>query len=699
MQYSQEPTHLSGYHIQVANFIVDRSLNRITNGQQVQTLEPKAIELLCFLASRANQVTSREEIRLNVWGNIQVSEHAINRLISQLRKAMDDSVQPYQIIETIARRGYRLIATVKRLESSPTSPKKQARTFSNTPHHYLMLICALLLVVTGYWAWHGTNNNKPFIAKSAVEPVSAMPDSEWMPKYAMEDQWFSYLHLDVKSNKYQLFMQQSSEGKPYKVWSSQAVISAYTWLGESNHIIIAEFENHQCILKQYQFDPASKQLLFNKLITDCGTNPVRQLSYSQLNHSLYWVFHNGRNLANSSELKLVSLAAEKTDKRQLALPQLSNIYAIAASPDGRQLALLRHFQWEYSDIYLYDIAEQKQHKIISGHSFIPSLSWARDGKQLLYVSGNQLKLTDLNSHNIPLGFSSENQIKEAYFSTTKEQLLYVSDQGRYQLSAMPLQANAQLTPISWGSSQNERNPAYANDGKQLAFISRRSGQYRIWLRNAKGESYPLSTAQLNLEQTLIRWSSDDRYLLFHSNNALYRYDLLQNKYKKLTTDDIYADVVAWSYRHPKHVYLRSDKDGQFNIWRLNSDTLAMSKITQDGGFSGHESRDGRYFYYTKEYQDGLWRIDLDTEQHSLLQADFSKENFLSWWLFDDGIYYLHGKQGAGLYWWSFAQNSHSQLWPMPSNYHGGFAISRALNHAVFALKPLGQWDIMQLKGK
>lgn len=462
-------------------------------------------------------------------------------------------------------------------------------------------------------------------------------------------------------------------------------------------LVAAEFEAGQCWLKQYQFDTGSKRLNHLTVLQDCGNAPVTRLTYSPWHNSLYWILKTVDQ--SSGRLKSLSLTKTPVKKHQNRLPLLDNIYDITASPDGKTLALSQQFQWEHSEVYLYDLTEHQLTKVLTSEHFIYSLSWSRQGNELIYLADNQFKQHDLASNSVNLGFSSENLVREVFFSATDEKMLYVSDKGRYQLQQLDLMPGAKATSLTWGSSQNERNPVFAHHDDRIAFISNRSGRYNIWIKNISGTSYPLKTDGLDLYQTLVRWSPDDKKLLFHSTNALYLYDLITDQYRKLTSDDIYADVVGWSFRTPNTVYLRSDKDGQFNIWQLNIENREMTKVTHDGGFSGNESSDGHYFYYTKHKQNGLWRLDLSTDETLQLSQDFATANHLSWFIFDDNLYYLHGENGPGIYHWQLSENRHTQLWQMPPNHHGGFAVSPKSHKAIVGIKPLNNWDIMQLHGR
>ena len=66
-----------------------------------------------YLAHRSGEVVSKEELLEAVWPGVYVSDGAIRRTISHLRRALDDDPQAPRYIETIPKTGYRLVATVR----------------------------------------------------------------------------------------------------------------------------------------------------------------------------------------------------------------------------------------------------------------------------------------------------------------------------------------------------------------------------------------------------------------------------------------------------------------------------------------------------------------------------------------------------------------------------------------------------------
>lgn len=97
----------------LSDWLVERDLNRLTRGAERQQLEPKAIEVLCRLAADPGEVVSREALLAAAWPGRAVVDQVLTRAIGQLRVVLGDDAQRPRFIETVARRGYRLLVGVE----------------------------------------------------------------------------------------------------------------------------------------------------------------------------------------------------------------------------------------------------------------------------------------------------------------------------------------------------------------------------------------------------------------------------------------------------------------------------------------------------------------------------------------------------------------------------------------------------------
>jgi DNA-binding winged helix-turn-helix (wHTH) protein/TolB-like protein/Tfp pilus assembly protein PilF len=102
--------------LQVGAWRVAPALNQISRDGECLRVEPKAIELLVFLAQCRGQVVSREDLLSALWPGVIVGDNALTQVVAKLRKALGDTAQQPTYIEAISKRGYRLIAVVERLD-------------------------------------------------------------------------------------------------------------------------------------------------------------------------------------------------------------------------------------------------------------------------------------------------------------------------------------------------------------------------------------------------------------------------------------------------------------------------------------------------------------------------------------------------------------------------------------------------------
>ncbi|MCE2597229.1 winged helix-turn-helix domain-containing protein [Motilimonas cestriensis] len=98
----------------IGDWLVIASENTIINQQQKKTIEPKVMALLIYFCQRPGQVISTDELLENVWQNRVVTGSSIYQTIAQLRKALADKASNPRYISTVPKKGYKLIAQVKK---------------------------------------------------------------------------------------------------------------------------------------------------------------------------------------------------------------------------------------------------------------------------------------------------------------------------------------------------------------------------------------------------------------------------------------------------------------------------------------------------------------------------------------------------------------------------------------------------------
>lgn len=91
-----------------------------------QRLEPKVADLLLLLAAHAGQPVAREQIMDALWKGQVVGEDSLARAVFKLRQALGDDAKSPRYIETLSKRGYRLIVEPVPQLASPRVPDQTA---------------------------------------------------------------------------------------------------------------------------------------------------------------------------------------------------------------------------------------------------------------------------------------------------------------------------------------------------------------------------------------------------------------------------------------------------------------------------------------------------------------------------------------------------------------------------------------------
>jgi serine/threonine-protein kinase len=110
----------------MGGWLVRPGLNRISRDGDTRHLEPRTMDLLVLLAHNARRVVSKDEIVASVWQGRIIADSSLTRVVADARRVLDDDASEPRFIETIPKRGYRLVAKLESLENRARRPRAAA---------------------------------------------------------------------------------------------------------------------------------------------------------------------------------------------------------------------------------------------------------------------------------------------------------------------------------------------------------------------------------------------------------------------------------------------------------------------------------------------------------------------------------------------------------------------------------------------
>jgi TolB-like protein/DNA-binding winged helix-turn-helix (wHTH) protein len=169
-------------------------------------LREQVFQVLRMLAERGCKIVTREEIKSKLWGNDTVVDfdQSINATIKALRRALGDSADNPRYVETLGRRGYRLMLPIEYLESAPATavekdrePREQSAvemsgnatrvqrpTRSQWWEAAFVLVSAVILAGAGYLSWRHSRPTplpgKVMLAVLPFENLTGDPNKEYL---------------------------------------------------------------------------------------------------------------------------------------------------------------------------------------------------------------------------------------------------------------------------------------------------------------------------------------------------------------------------------------------------------------------------------------------------------------------------------------------------------------------------------------
>ncbi|MEO0421871.1 MAG: winged helix-turn-helix domain-containing protein [Pseudomonadota bacterium] len=190
---------------------VEPTLNSLFLGESRYALEPRIMDVLCLLAGHAGEVVGRDTLIDQVWGLEHSGDESLTRAISLIRKTIRDAGESQEYIETIPKRGYRVVQPVTLVESglpdaasnTPPSPPVTSQAEAPTksgmplPPRFAVLLGAITLLAIRFLipalSPDPSDVEDPVVAASA--PVPSAPSIAVLPFTALssadEDQLFA----------------------------------------------------------------------------------------------------------------------------------------------------------------------------------------------------------------------------------------------------------------------------------------------------------------------------------------------------------------------------------------------------------------------------------------------------------------------------------------------------------------------------
>lgn len=504
-------------------------------------IAPKAMAVLLALARNPGETLSRDQLLDRVWPGDYPTQDVLSHAIRELRRALGDTMPNPVRIQTVPRIGYRLVATVSRLESGPngsmakpiaaaeaqgdTLPAKRASRADEAassaryrwPAFFLLLAIAGVLAVAQAWnRWHGSASTGPR-PDPEVRLLTSSLLAERMPAISDDGTRYAYVQFDEKLEKADLVVgSMASEEKRVVSVAEKQQNYAPQWSRSGSRLAFQSSTGSDCqisLLDMNGMDVTGRSYL------DSCSGHVYDLFDWAVGDSGLWLSRPVGPEASATRIVLRDLdgADHPLDYQRQAEDYDRDP---RQSPDGRWIAFRRGLHPEGA---LFVVARNggEVRRLTGSIGYIGRFDWYPDSRNLLLSARTNGRLglyrLDTTTRQLTdLGIADSDFIdiaqgaREAVFERVR--LRYRIRE--YSLSG-PGASQAWRVPSTGGESEAVYDPTAA----RIAFISDRSGSEQIWLTPGQRDQPRALTRFENARLLDLSFDAAGRELVWVLRNA------------------------------------------------------------------------------------------------------------------------------------------------------------------------------------
>jgi Tol biopolymer transport system component len=289
------------------------------------------------------------------------------------------------------------------------------------------------------------------------------------------------------------------------------------------------------------------------------------------------------------------------------------------SPDGTHVAFVRHnrgggFQ---GIVHVQPIDGSREARQISRGRSAWDVDWTPDGRAIIVASGapsNRRLLRYPLAGGEPDTLAVGTGALDVSVARKAGVLVYAEHYQNHDLWRVPgpAAATGAAPERLSGSTRDEFMPSHSPDGRRLAFISARSGDWEVWVSDADGRNELQLTS---LGQALFPiWSPDGRAVFFSSTAPKIRAELSDvfvvdangGRPRNLTEDEKLDAIPGLSLDGAWLYYQSNPGSTGWELWRKPIEGGDAERLTGSDALRPHAATDGRVYFSRAGL--GIWSV-------------------------------------------------------------------------------------------
>ena len=585
---------------------MDLAERQLTRDRRPIPLTPKVFQTLEILLRNRDRIVSKQELLSTIWPESHVEESNLTQNISVLRKALGETSSGTKFIATFPKQGYRFIENVEEDRGAAPAPVPQAQG----KLRWVWLASFVLPPLTMLAVASLVRTEAPLPTLGMEHVVTHLPGRAFQPALSPDGRRVAFTrHQDLSGPLRIAVLDQWQSSSPYTVPTGDGDAFSPTWSPDGLRLAYLRASGGRISVVLQDPDGIPEPL--TDIFPESRGVAARQLDWSP----------DGRFLAVAAKsasgepfrIELIHIA----EKRHTVLttpPELSDgDFQPRFSPDGSKLAFVRQRSIGEMHVMFVSIPGGDPVSLSDNRDPCGDVDWTPDSHSVVFTP-QHLVTSQLCQAPIASGGKPAQCLAMGGLAKGMLQFSVSRQTGRLILAHAQPDQNIWRAELQGGqpvrgwerliaSSGEESAPTYSPDSRRIAFLSDRSGDQQLWIKENDGRERQLTFG--DLKPGSASWTGNNDEVVFPAlrKRILYRMNSDGSSLKPIPIGEVGSHTAvspdgAW-------VYLVR----RFFIMMAPSAGGTPTQVTDQGGFPLRLSRDGTWIYYVRHrFSSEIWRV-------------------------------------------------------------------------------------------